>query len=301
MDSILLIFIDGLGIGKNDSHSNPFVKYGFNTFTTHFNQVPTLDNSFLNCNGKFLFPIDANLGVAGIPQSGTGQASLFCGFNAAKHAGIHFGPFPHSTTHNMIKENHILKYYSNKRGGSFYANAYPKPFFEYLKSGKTRLGVTALYCKMNNVRFNTITDIRKGKALTSELTNRRWNERLGYTLSSIKPQTAARRLLRISSTFKYTHYEFYLFDHMGHLRIKNEFKQIFNDLDLFLSTILTEFNYEKLTVIICADHGNIEDISDKKHTRNPALTITAGKHGEKLSTSIKSLQDVKPQIIRYCL
>jgi len=300
LNSVLLIFIDGLGIGKNDRNSNPFVKYGFNTFTTFFNKIPTLDSKFLAGNKKFLFPVDANLGMKGLPQSGTGQASLFCGFNAAEHAGKHYGPFPHTTTIKWIKEKHILKYYSGVKGGSYFANAYPKPFFNYLNSGKTRLGVTATHCRLNKTRFNTISDVRKGRALTAEIINDRWNEKLKTSLPLIQTQTAARRLLRLSSKFKYTQYEFYLFDHLGHLRIKNEFKKIFNCLDLFLFTILSEFNEKNTTVVICSDHGNCEDLSVKMHTKNPSLMITAGKYAEELFTSVKSLPDIKPQIIKYC-
>ena len=48
-----------------------------------------------------------------------------------------------------------------------------------------------------------------------------------------------------------------------------------------------------MTLLICSDHGNLEDISVKMHTRNPALTIAAGKYGEYLYHSIKDLSDIK--------
>jgi len=295
-----MIFIDGVGIGKADKNINPFFKYGFNTFSTLFGTIPSLKKPTLMNYRKYLFPVDANLGVKGLPQSGTGQASLFCGFNAPKFVGKHFGPFPYSTTIPIIKEKHLLIHYKNKKIGSYFANAYPKPFFDYLKSGKTRLGVTATGIRLNNIPFNRVTDVRKGTALTAEFTNERWNEKLGYKLPLIKPQTAARRLLRITGKHKFTLYEFYLMDHLGHFRIKNEFERIYNILDLFLFTILTEMDYNKTTVIICSDHGNFEDMSVKTHTRNPALTITAGKYSEDLFSSIKRLDQVKPAIIKYC-
>ena len=64
-------------------------------------------------------------------------------------------------------------------------------------------------------------------------------------------------------------------------------------------TILSEID-EELTLIICSDHGNFEDLSVKTHTMNPALTITAGKHAKQLADSIKDLTDIKPSIIKYC-
>jgi len=295
-----MIFIDGVGIGKKDKEYNPFFKFGFNTFQTLFGDIPSLENPFLIGDNKYLFPSDANLEVTGLPQSGTGQASLFCGFNAAKLVGKHFGPFPYSTTLLKIKNDHILAYFNRNKNKSYFANAYPKPFFDYLNSGRERLGVTAASCRLNKIKFNTISDVRKGTALTAEIINNRWNDRLNYNLSNIKPQTAARRLLRLSEKNKFTLYEFYLLDNLGHLRIKDELERFHNIIDLFLFTILTEYNYKKTTVIICSDHGNFEDLSTKTHTRNPSLTITAGKYAEELFNSVKSIMDIKSAIIKNC-
>jgi bisphosphoglycerate-independent phosphoglycerate mutase (AlkP superfamily) len=66
-----------------------------------------------------------------------------------------------------------------------------------------------------------------------------------------------------------------------------------------LFTILSELN-DELTLIICSDHGNFEDLSVKTHTTNPALTIVAGKNARQLADSIKDLMDIKPSIIKYC-
>ena len=295
-----MIFIDGVGIGKKDKLFNPFFKYGFNTFQTLFGEIPSLENQYLIRDKKYLFPSDANLDTTGLPQSGTGQASLFCGYNAAKYIGKHFGPFPYTTTLPKIKDEHILVHYYRNRKSGYFANAYPKPFFDYLKSGRERLGVTASACRLNKIKFNTVSDVRKGTALTAEAVNDRWNTRLNYSLPQIKPQTAARRLLRISEKNKFTLYEFYLLDHLGHLRIKDEFNLLYNTVDLFLFTILTELDYKKTTIVVCSDHGNFEDLSVKTHTRNPSLTIAAGKYAEEIFNSVKSIMDIKPAIIKYC-
>lgn len=295
-----MIFIDGVGIGKKDFNHNPFFRNGFNTFTSLFGSCPSLENQLLVGDNKYLFATDANLGVKGLPQSGTGQASLFCGTNVCQKAGRHYGPFPLTSSVQLIKENHLLAHYSKKNNGQCFANAYPKLFFDYLNSGRTRLGVTATCYRLNGFRFNTVSNIRQGTALTAEITNHRWNENLKYNLPPLKPQTAARRLLRMAAKHKFTLYEFYLLDHLGHLRIKDSFDQIFNTLDLFLFTILTEYEKRNTTIIICSDHGNFEDLSMKMHTRNPALTITAGKFAEELFDSVKSICDIKPSIVKFC-
>jgi phosphopentomutase len=300
MHSVLTVFIDGVGIGKQDELHNPFFKYGFNTFEKIFKEIPSLENPRLTNGTHFLFPANATLGVEGLPQSGTGQAAIFCGFNAPKFAGRHYGPHPYSTTFPILQKEHILVYFRNKYNSSYFANAYPKAFFDYIKSGRTRLSVTTLICKLAGIRLNRVSDVRAGNAVTSELTNERWNQKLGYRLKVIKPATAARRLLRIAQRYKFTLYEYYLSDHIGHLRLANEFEKLFAEMDEFLFTLLNEVDPKKQTLIICSDHGNLEDLSVKTHTRNPALTITAGKAAQKIAETVTDITQIKKAIIKYC-
>jgi len=299
MNSALMIFIDGIGIGRKDYEFNPFFKYGFKTFTEIFGEIPTLDNQFISKHGYNLFPTDARLGVEGFPQSGTGQTSIFCGVNAPQMVGKHFGPYPYSTLVPVIKEHNILGYYQNLNKPVSFANAYPQIFFDYLKSGKQRLSVTSLSCRLSNVRLNRVTDVRRGKALTAEITNERWNKRLGYKLPVIKPATAARRLLKIASQNIFTLYEFFLTDHFGHGRNIDEMISTMKNLDDFLYTVLTEIDHKNTTLIICSDHGNFEDLSVKTHTLNPALTISAGRFADEFASEIKDLAQIKGTITKY--
>ncbi|MCH8326083.1 MAG: metalloenzyme [Bacteroidetes bacterium] len=295
-----MIFIDGIGIGKEDKVYNPFFKYQFKTFLKHFGSIPSLKNPILKNKQAIIFPVDPIMGVKGLPLSGTGQTSIFCGVNASKIIGKHFGPYPYSTLIPIIKEKNIFKYFLNKNKKVSFANAYPKIFFDYINSGKKRLSVTSLSCLLSGMRLNRVTDVRRGCALTAGINNERWNTKLGYNLPVISPHTAARRLLRISDKNKFTLYEFFLTDHLGHGRIKDEFDNVMYLLDNFLMTILNEFDYSNKTLIICSDHGNFEDTRIKTHTLNPALTLTGGKHAFDIAENIKHLYDIKGTIIKFC-
>ncbi len=295
-----MVFLDGIGLGKQDFEFNPFFKYGFKAFEKTFGEIPSLKNLRLTNGSAYLFPTDATLGVEGLPQSGTGQASLFCGFNAPKFVGKHYGPFPYTTTIPVLQKDSILVYFKEKYKSSYFANAYPKVFFDYLNSGRSRLSVTALTCRLSGIKLNTVSDVRVGQALTAELTNERWNRRLGYKLKDIQPKTAARRLLRIAEKYKFTLYEYYLSDHLGHLRLADEFDKLFSELDQFLFTLLDEVDSKKMTIVICSDHGNLEDLSIKTHTRNPALTIAAGLAAKEIAESVSDITQIKKAIIRYC-
>ena len=291
-----MIFMDGVGIGKKDYQYNPFFKYGFKTFTEIFGDIPHLDQQKLIGDNAFLFPVDALMGIPEIPLSGTGQTSIFCGINAPKLIGKHFGPYPYSTLIPIIKEKNIFRSFMKRKKKVNFANAYPKVFFDYVNSGRRRLSVTTLSCIMNGMRLNKISDVHKGKALAADINNRHFVERMNYKLKVIKAETAADRLIRIGSKNHFTLFEIFHTDHLGHGRNIEWLEYTTGILDRFLFHTITNLKKD-MTLIICSDHGNFEDLSIKMHTLNPAIGITAGKNAEKLSKKIKALYDIKPAIM----
>ncbi len=296
MQSTILIFLDGVGIGKSDPSVNPFFKYPFRTFNEIFGRTPSLENQKISKNGKFIFPCDALMEIPDLPQSGTGQTSIFCGVNAARIVGHHFGPFPHSSLIPIIKGQNIFQQFKKNKKKVTFVNAYPKVFFDYIASGKKRLSVTSLSCTLSNVPLKGATDLRQGNALSAEIDNDGWVNKLGYSLSIIKPETAARRLFKISSQHHFTLFEHFLTDHLGHGRNKETLEVRLKVLDDFLFYMLENIP-KNTTVLICSDHGNLEDISIKSHTNNPALTIAAGEHAERLSKRITNLSHIRDAIL----
>jgi hypothetical protein len=297
VNPVILLFIDGVGIGKKDSEFNPFFKYDFRTFAELFGAVPSLNNPIIKIKNGFIFPVDARMGIEGFPQSGTGQTSIFCGINAPEFVGKHFGPYPYSTLIPVIKEKNIFIEFIRRNKTVFFMNAYPKVFFDYINSGKSRLSVTSLSSSLSELKFNSVSDIRQGRAITAEITNERWNSKLGYKLPILKPSVAAKRLLRAASRNDLVVYEYFLTDHLGHGRYEGNLEKTLNILDEFLLTIFTEADPNKYTILLCSDHGNFEDLSIKTHTLNPALTISYGKNASYLFQRIKDLSDIKDSLL----
>ena len=90
---LLFIFLDGVGIGEEDPDRNPFMRARVPTLRGLLGgRLPTLRAPGVEGHRAFAFPLDAQLEVEGTPQSGTGQASLLTGTNAAAAYGRHFGP-----------------------------------------------------------------------------------------------------------------------------------------------------------------------------------------------------------------
>lgn len=296
MHSTILIFIDGVGIGKKDFEFNPFFKYGFKTFTENFGEIPHLGNQRLKCPNGYLFPVDASMGVPNIPLSGTGQTSIFCGVNAPKILGRHFGPYPYSSLVPVIKEKNIFHEFKKRRKKVVFLNAYPKQFFDYINSGRRMLSVTTLSCLLSGIKLNRIADLRSAKALSADIDNIRFVTKMNYKLKVLSPQTSARRLLRIASKNHLAVFEFFHTDHHGHGRVLEYMEHTIKVLDEFLLYITKNLTKD-MTLVVCSDHGNFEDLSIKMHTLNPALGMVFGKNADVVAKKIKKLYHIKPAIM----
>lgn len=296
MHSTLIIFLDGVGIGENDPTKNPFFQTSFKFFNEVFDDTPHLENQTISKNEKYIYPIDACMGVEGLPQSGTGQTSIYCGFNASAEIGRHFGPYAHSGLKLLLKEKNIFQTFKNKGLKVSFANAFPQVFFDYINSGKKRLNVTSVMSIDSEMKFNDVDDLKNGTGLSAEITNRRWVEKMDYNIPIIEPEVAAKRLMKLASENDFTLFEYFHSDHLGHGRLASDKEQLLNDLDRFLYHILSNID-DEITLLICSDHGNLENLSIKGHTLNPALGISTGKNAEYLKNKIKHLYDIKPVIM----
>lgn len=296
MSKILMIFVDGMGIGENDSSKNIFLKRKFKFLSQIFGEIPHLQNQYIEKDGKFIFPTDACLGIKDLPQSGTGQMSIFCGINAPEKLGRHFGPYPHSSLVPLLEKLNIFRTLLELNKNVVFANAYPKIFFDYIDSGKKRLSVTSLSCLLSGVPLKNAKDLADGKALSAEIDNSRWVTKLNYDLPIINPQEAAQRLFKLTEENDFTLFEYFYTDHIGHFRIKDVAEVILSTFDEFLFYILSNLPKD-ITLLICSDHGNIEDMSVKMHTRNPAFTLSAGMHAETLAENVKDITQIKDSLI----
>src|SRR3972149_10302661 len=87
--SVLMIFVDGVGIGDYDPAVTPFARARTKRLVAA-SGVP--DRPELRA-GALVVPTDATLGVDGLPQSASGQTTLLTGINAARQVGRHVHGF----------------------------------------------------------------------------------------------------------------------------------------------------------------------------------------------------------------
>jgi 2,3-bisphosphoglycerate-independent phosphoglycerate mutase len=295
---VIFLFLDGVGLGKADPAVNPLFKARLPHLRSLLGgKIPCLGLRRFSSDHAELVPLNATLRVAGLPQSGTGQAALFTGVNAAKLIGRHFGPYPASTLLPLIREKNIFRQLKSKGHSVSFANAFPRQFFDYVASGKRRLSVTTLACQNADVEILDAEVLARDKAVSADITRGRWPE-LGYPdLPIITPRDAGRHLWNVSLAHAFTLFEYWLTDYAGHGRGVTTAVEVLERFDGMLGGLLEDFDPKECTLILTSDHGNIEDLSTKSHTRNPVPCIVAGSKRKEISSVLRSLMDVTPVLV----
>lgn len=291
--AVLFVFIDGIGIGRNDPE-NPLASSSLRSFS-----------EFTGCNGfheecperleeQILYKkIDANLGVKGLPQSGTGQVTLFSGENASKLIGRHFGPYPYSKTKPLLHKRSLFHKVIEAGKNPFFLNAYPDIFFKN-SSKRDRWTSTTLMARSAGVKLNREQDLKEGRAVTAEIVQSAWKHVLEVDVPEITPEEASGRALQALEGHDLVLFEYYKTDKAGHEMNRKKADRVLSVLDRFLKGVMDGLS-EKDTLVITSDHGNLEDLSVKTHTRNPVPLFVKG--DTEPFKNVKSIVGITPAIM----
>lgn len=286
--SLLLFFIDGLGIGTRGPH-NPFDGLSeaapLAIFQDEAPQIPF---------AGVLAPTDACLGVPGRPQSASGQTTILTGINAAAAIGAHKQGFPNQPLLDIIREHSIFLQLKKSGVDSItFANTYTRQFFERRPRW---ISATTAAVEAANLRFNVVEDLKAGRAVFHDFTNTLLRER-GETVSLRSPEEAATVLAGVVAKHRFTLYEYFITDKVGHAQDREAAQRLIPTLAKLIRSLLAKIDLDHTTVILTSDHGNLEDLSARNHTLNPVPTIVWGPERESIAARIRSLTDITPAIV----
>ena len=104
-------------------------------------------------------------------------------------------------------------------------------------------------------------------------------------------------LAGIVGEHRFTLYEYFITDKVGHLQDTKAAKAVLQNLAWLIREVLTRIDLGRTSVILTSDHGNIEDLSSRNHTLNPAPTIVWGAKRDQIAARIKTLADITPAIV----
>ena len=105
-------------------------------------------------------------------------------------------------------------------------------------------------------------------------------------------------LASIVSENRFTLYEYFMTDKVGHAQDMAAAKSILKNLAAVIRGLLKRIDLSETSVILTSDHGNIEDLSLRNHTLNLVPTIVWGANKESIANRIKTLADITPAIVQ---
>ncbi len=286
--SVLLFFIDGLGIGSRGP-LNPFDGLADAEPLAVFRDEP-----LTTIHEGIVVPTDASLGVEGRPQSASGQTTILTGINVPATLGYHKQGFPNAAMLEIIRERSI--FLQLKRAGIepiTFANTYTHNFF-----GERPRWVSATTAAMEagGIAFRKVADNLAGRAVFHDFTNRTLIEK-GEDVELRTPDEAAAVLASVVGENRFTLYEYFITDKVGHAQDLELARTVLQDLARMIRALLDRIDLGQTSVILTSDHGNIEDLSSRNHTLNLVPTIVWGAKKERITNRIRSLADITPAIV----
>lgn len=292
--SVLLLFLDGVGLGEVDSAVNPWVGAATPTLRSLLGQ-PLAGRGRVERNGVLLVPTDATLGVDGLPQSATGQTALLTGLNAPALVGRHVTAYPTAELRGLLAGRSLFTRLTSAGRTVTLANAYTEEYHEAVAARRLRHGAITFAAQSAGLRLRTVDDLRRGEALFHDLTNARLRA-WGYDVPLVTPTQAGQNLARLAAGWDLTLFEFFLTDLAAHGRIDTDGVGIVEMVDGLLAGVCEALPPD-VTLVVTSDHGNLEDARTRTHTLNPVPTLVTGPARHHFQ-QVAAITDVAPAILR---
>lgn len=297
-----ILFLDGVGLGDDSPSRNPLAAatmpnltalLGADWYAAGRGQVVT--------DRAALVPTDANLGVAGRPQSATGQAAILTGRNAPAIVGEHYGPKPNAAVGDVIRAGTLFHEVAAAGGRAALITPYPDRYFEAIESGRRLLSSVPLAATSAGLPLMGADDLRAGRAVSPDFTGAGWRDFLGYSdIPVLSLPDAGRRIADVAARHDFSFFEHWPTDQAGHRGTLEEAVAHLETLDAVVGGLLSAWDEARGLLIITSDHGNLEEKDHRQHTRNPVPTILFGRDYARYAAMIHDLTDIAP-VVRACL
>lgn len=249
-----------------------------------------------------LLSIDPNLGIQGLPQSATGQSVLLTGINIPAELGYHYGPKPNPEVAQYLDGKTIFAKTVKAGKKAALLNAYPARYFEGIDSGKRLYSAIPLALTNAGLPLFTQTDLNAGRALSADFTGKGWREFMNLSDSPVfEPEEAGKKLAGLAQQYDLAFFEYWASDYAGHKQNMDSAVRQLETFDSVLKGLLETWRDEHGLILLTSDHGNMEDLSTRKHTAAnvPLLIFGDRKYRREFQKDIHDLTGIAPAISRF--
>lgn len=295
---VLFIFLDGIGLGENNPETNPFARANMPHLKELLDGRTLLrDSAPFHGEHASLLAIDAAVGVSGLPQSASGQAILLTGKNIPAELGYHYGPKPNPEVAAYLKEDTLFSNLAKAGRKTALLNAYPPRYFDGIDSGKRLYSSIPLAVTNAGIPLFRHDDLFAGNALSADFTGEGWRTILGFIDAPVmSAEEAGQKLAVVAKQYDFSLFEYWASDYAGHGQEMDTAIRLMETFDGVLGGLVEEWNDG--LILVTSDHGNMEDLSTRRHTDAPvpALVIGDKTAREEFTRDMKSLTDIAPAI-----
>lgn len=295
---VLLIFVDGIGIGAHDPDRNPFSVANMPTLTslTHGERWVQPIGAHYSANAAFK-PIDPRMGVSGRPQSGTGHASIITGKNIPQQIGEHYGPKPNAATRQIVDEGSLFSAVIQHGKPAALLTAYPPHLLHDIARGKTLPTPFQQAAMRAGLSLMTAADLEAGRAISGDWTGHGWHEHLGFPdMPLISAYQAGQRLAYLAPQYAFSVVVHIFTDIVGHRGTLADGIAQLETLDAVFAGLLQHWDETDGTILLVSDHGNMEHLGDRHHTENDVPFLVVGRHATELVRQVNTLADIVPAL-----
>jgi len=301
---ILFLFLDGIGLGEDNPETNPFLR----AHMPHLESLlggkkMTKSAAPFEGDSISLKAVDPNLGVKGLPQSATGQAVLLTGVNIPAKLGYHYGPKPNPEVAQYLNGHTIFSRTVIAGKKAALLNAYPTRYFDGIDSGKRLYSSIPLALTNAGISLFTEKDYFAGTALSADFTGEGWRNMLGIAETPVmNPHQAGRKLASLARGYDFSLFEYWASDYAGHKQQMDTAVGLMETFDGVLGGLMDEMD-DDLLVLVTSDHGNMEDLSTRRHTdaHVPALVIGNKTARDEFTRGMTDLTHIAPAIWRIVM
>jgi len=296
---ILFIFLDGIGLGADNPETNPLARAEMPYLGSLLGgRKLTASAAPYESEQVSLLALDAGLGVSGLPQSATGQAMLMTGINIPAELGYHYGPKPNPGVAGYLNNGNTLFSWLHAEGKkAALLNAYPPRYFSGIESGKRLYSSIPLAYTSAGYPLFTQEDFFAGRALSADFTGHGWRSMLKIADAPIlSAQGAGEKLEGLAQGYDFSMFEYWASDYAGHKQDMDWAVEQMETFDSVLAGLVKAWDMEEDLILVTSDHGNMEDLSTRRHTdaKVPGLVI-GGKH-RRFADGLADLTGIAPRI-----
>lgn len=293
---ILMIFLDGIGLGADDPTINPFAAASTPTLHQLANGQRWLASTGRQTSERALFiPTDAHMSVPGRPQSGSGQAAILTGRPIPQIIGEHYGPKPNKAIRDLLAEDNFFKQVVAHNKTAALLEAYPPRWHKATNSGKNLRASYQQAAYEAGLPIFGEQAIYAGDALAADWTGEGWRSQLGYSDTPVYSRhEAGHKLVELSRRYDFAFSSHWMTDIVGHRGTLEEGVALLELFDGVMAGVLDAWDDAEGLVIITSDHGNMEEIGSRKHTENRVPTVVIGAQKDRFAENFNSLADFVP-------